>query len=93
MSSSLKTRKSDFRHESIQDNKSIQAILKALSDGISKKEITFSDDQESIIMHPKGLLNLKVTATQDDNDNRISIRIKWQTKADKKNQQSSLNIS
>lgn len=88
----MKTRKTDFRHESIQDSKSIQSLLKALTDGIAKKEITFSDEEDSMVMHPKGLLNLKVTASQDGNDNRISLRIKWQTKSGKKKQQSNLVI-
>lgn len=88
----MKKSKSDFRHESIQDNKSIQAILKSITKGIEKNEITFSDEEDTIIMHPKGLLNLKVSASQDDNDNRINIRIKWQTAPDKKKQKSGLTI-
>lgn len=88
----MKKSKSDFRHESIQDNKSIQSILKSITKGIEKNEITFSDEEDTIIMHPKGLLNLKVSASQDDNDNRINIRIKWQTAPDKKKQKSSLII-
>lgn len=88
----MKRSKSDFRHESIQDNKSIQSTLKALTDGIAKKEITFSDEADTLVMHPKGLLNLKVTATQDGNDNRISIRIKWQTESAKSKQTSKLVI-
>ena len=89
----MKSSKSEFRHESIQDNESIKAILKAITEGIQKKEITFSDDDDSILMHPKGMLNLKVTASQDGNDNRISIRIKWQTEPDKQNKKSSLSVS
>ena len=88
----MKTSKSDFRHESIQDNDSITSILEAITAGIEKKEITFSNDEESIIMHPKGMLNLKVNASQDGNDNRISIRIKWQTEPDKKQKKAALMI-
>ena len=89
----MKSSKSEFRHESIQDNESIKVILTAITEGIQKKEITFSDDEDSIIMQPKGMLNLKVTASRDGNDNRISIRIKWQTEPAKQNKKSSLSVS
>jgi amphi-Trp domain-containing protein len=88
----MKSRKSDFRHESIQDNSSIKDILKAITEGIAKQEIKFSDEDDSIVMHPKGMLNLKVSATQDGNDNRIAIRIKWQTEPEKKKKKSALLI-
>ena len=32
-----------------------------------------------IVMEPEGLLNLKVTASQDESRQRIDIRISWQT--------------
>ncbi|MCK5648138.1 MAG: amphi-Trp domain-containing protein [Gammaproteobacteria bacterium] len=89
----MKNSKSNFRHESIQDNKSILAILKAITKGIEKNELTFSDEEDTIIMHPRGLLALKVSASQDGNDNRVNIRIKWQTEPDKKKQKSSLSIT
>jgi len=88
----MKTNKSDFRHESIQDNQSIQSLLKALANGIKNQEITFSDEDDTLVMNPKGLLDLKVTASQDGNDNRISIRIKWQTEPEKNKQKSNLTI-
>ena len=88
----MKKTKTDFRHESIQDSDSIKDILKAITDGIGKNEITFSDEDDSIAMSPKGLLNLKISASQDDNDNQISIRINWQTKPNKKKLQSNLSV-
>ena len=88
----MKKSKSDFRHESIQDNKSIVTILKSITRGIENNEITFSDEDDKIIMHPKGLLDLKVSASQDGNDNRVNIRIKWQTTPDRKKQKSCLII-
>ena len=92
MSKVMKKNKADFRHESIQDNKSILAILKSITKGIEKKEITFSDEDDTIIMHPKGLLDLKISASQDGNDNRVNIRIKWQTIPDRKKHKSCLVI-
>jgi amphi-Trp domain-containing protein len=70
-------RKNRFRHESLEDTKTIQNYLKAITKGIEKGELVFSDDDGSIELHPSGLLNLKVVASEDDNKNRLEIRITW----------------
>ncbi len=74
----MKRQKNSFRHGSLQNRDSIQNILKALTDGIAKGKVTFSDENDSISMKPEGLLNLKLTASQEDNRNRISLRISWE---------------
>lgn len=75
----MRRNKDSFKHESLQDAKSIQDILKALTKGIGKGKLTFSDEDGEILMEPEGLLNLKVTASQDETKNRVSIRISWQS--------------
>lgn len=85
--------KSSFRHDSLQDTKSIQSILKSISDGLAKGKITFADEDDNIEMKPDGLLDLKVTATQESNKNRINIRISWQTDDDNKRKQKKLSVS
>ena len=74
----MRSGKKSFRHQSLQDEKSIQDILKSITSGIAKGKITFSDEDEKIVMRPEGLLDLKVTASQEDNRNRFNIRISWQ---------------
>ena len=74
----MRSGKRSFRHQSLQDEKSIQEILRAISNGIAKGKITFSDEDEKIVMRPEGLLDLKLTATQEDNLNRFTLRISWQ---------------
>lgn len=69
--------KNSFRHDSLQDRKSIQQILKAISKGLAKGELALSDDEGDILLEPEGLLNLKISARQQDNQNRLSIRISW----------------
>jgi len=73
----MRSRKRNFRHQSLQDQKSIQDILKAITSGIAKGKITFSDEDDKIVMRPEGLLDLKVSATQEDNYNRFNIRVSW----------------
>ena len=60
----MRNRKKSFRHHSLQDEKSLQDILKAVSSGIARGKITFSDEDEKIVMRPEGLLELKVTALE-----------------------------
>ena len=88
----MRNGKRSFRHRSLQDEKSIQDILKAISSGIAKGKITFSDEDEKIVMRPEGLLELKVTAAQEDNRNRFNIRVSWQVEDDSVKKKKSLSV-
>ena len=88
----MRSRKKSFRHQSLQDEKSIQDILKAITSGLAKGKITFSDEDEKIVMRPEGLLELKVTATQEENRNRFNIRISWQVEDDGEKKGKSLSV-
>jgi amphi-Trp domain-containing protein len=69
--------KKSFRYESLQDKDSIQDMLKSLAKAIAKGELTFSDEEEQIVMHPKDLLNVKLVASENDAHKRIDLRISW----------------
>jgi amphi-Trp domain-containing protein len=71
--------KKSFRYESLQDAQAIQDMLKAISKGLAKGKLAFSDEDDEILMEPEGLLNLKLTASQDETRQRVDIRITWQT--------------
>ena len=88
----MRSRKRSFRHQSLQDEKSIQGILQAITSGIARGKITFSDEDEKIVMRPEGLLELKVTATQEDNRNRFNIRISWQVDDSREKKKKSLSV-
>lgn len=88
----MKRKKNSFRHESLQNRDSIQAILKALTEGMAKGKVSFSDDDDSISMTPDGLLNLKLIVSQEDNRNRISLRITWEDRKEKVPKKSRLSV-
>jgi amphi-Trp domain-containing protein len=88
----MRSRKKSFRHQSLQDEKSIQDILQSITSGIAKGKITFSDEDEKIVMRPEGLLDLKVTASQEDNRNRFNIRISWQVDDSREKKKKSLSV-
>lgn len=74
----MRQSKNSFRHESLQDAKTIQEILKSITKGIAKGKLSFSDEDGEIVMEPEGLLNLKITANQDELRHRLNIRVTWQ---------------
>jgi len=78
----MKQGKKSFRHDSLQDGKSIQAILKAISQGLGKGRLRLSDEEDELVLEPEGLLHLKLTADQEDNRQRLTLRVTWQTAGD-----------
>ncbi|MCU7844839.1 MAG: amphi-Trp domain-containing protein [Candidatus Thiodiazotropha sp. (ex Monitilora ramsayi)] len=84
--------KKNFRHESLQDRESIQAILKAITQGVAKGKLTLSDEEDEMVLNPDGLLQLKVTATQDTDRHRINLRITWQAETEALKQGKSLKV-
>ena len=85
--------KNGFRHDSLQDTRSIRGILKSIADGIKKGKIVFSDEDDKLVMEPEGLLHLKLKAVQEENRRQISIRISWQVEENQPERNSSLTIS
>ncbi len=75
----MKRGKLSFRHESLQDAKTIKGILKAVTEGLANGKLDFSDADDRIELNPKGLMNLKITASQEESLNRLNIRISWQS--------------
>ena len=88
----MRNGKRSFRHQSLQDEKTIQDILKSIASGLAKGKITFSDEDEKIVMRPEGLLDLKLTATQEENRNRFNIRISWQVEDSREKKKKSLSV-
>ena len=85
-------RKQRFHYQSLQDSRSIQAILKAVTAGIAKGKLTFSDEDEKIVMRPEGMLELKISATQEGDRNRFNIRVSWQTDSGKSDKKKTLSV-
>ncbi len=84
--------KNRFRYDAIQDRESIQAILEAIQKGIAKGKITFSNGEEEITLEPAGLLNLKVSASAEDDRRRLGIRISWQVEQKPQKKKKQLKI-
>ena len=79
----MKQNKQSFRHESLQDAKSIEKILNAICDGIAKGKLKFSDEEDEIVFQPEGLMKLKLSASQDGNQQLFNIKVSWQLDSEK----------
>ena len=89
----MRHQKDRFRHDSLQDAKSISRILDAITKGIAKGKLVFSDEDDKIVIEPDGLLELKVIASREDDRQRINIRVSWQVENKKKGREKRLTVS
>lgn len=85
--------KSSFRHDSLQDARTVRGILKSITNGLAEGRLTFSDEDDEIVMEPQGLMNLKLTATQEEGRHRINIRISWQVEDETVKKKKALSVS
>ncbi len=85
--------KNSFRHESLQDAKSISRILDSVTEGMAKGKLVFSDEDDKIVLEPEGLLQLKVKASREGDRQRVNIRISWQVESRKKGKRKRLSLS
>lgn len=67
-----------FVHESLQDMDSIEDFLKSISKAFGSGELVLEDEDGQLSIKPGGLLLLKITASEEDDRNRLNIRITWQ---------------
>lgn len=78
--------KNRFRHDSLEDRKSIQRYLKAITKGLASGELTFADDGGEITLKPNGLINLKIVASEDDSRHRLEIKLSWDSEVEQADQ-------
>ena len=89
----MKQEKKQFRHESLQDTDSIRAILEAVTQGLAKGKLRLSDEDGEIVLQPKGLLHLRLTAEQDDERQRLNLRVSWEAEKKKAGRKNPLVVS
>ncbi len=73
----MSSRNDSFRHESLHDGKSIKALLKSIEKGLGDGEISLEDEDGRLVLTPEGLLRLKITASSEEDRQKLTIRISW----------------
>lgn len=71
-----------FRHESLQDRKTIKALLAALTKGIGAGEVTLSDGDKDLMLPVEGLMTLRIKADRSNGACQIDLRISWTEDSD-----------
>ncbi|QPM92529.1 amphi-Trp domain-containing protein [Pseudooceanicola algae] len=66
-----------FTHESLQDPKTVKALLTALAKGVSKGEMTLGDDDGDLVLKTAGLMNVRIKAEREDGQCQVSLRLTW----------------
>jgi len=89
----MRQQKKKFYHLSLQDTKSIQPILKSIMKGLSSGEMTFSDEDDEMILRPEGLLRFKVSATESETKHQLEIKISWNIDDPKLDDKSILSVT
>jgi amphi-Trp domain-containing protein len=79
----MKQPKKNFRHDSLQDKQSILKILHEVIEGLETGHLVLSDDYDKITLTPQGLLQLKLTASQEENKYSFAVKVSWQLEAEK----------
>lgn len=88
-----RSKKNQFRHESLQDRDGIQAILESLTEGLARGKLRLGDDEGDILLQPKGLLELRLSAEQGQDSERVNLRISWRVQDKKATRGKSLSVS
>jgi len=83
----------EFKHETLQEQKSISEYLKVLTEGFENGQLIFRNEKEHIILKPEGTVQLEVKAKKKDKKVKLSIKFYWKEKDDKENNEDILVIN
>lgn len=67
----------DFRHESVQDRKSIVRYLQAVTAGIEAGHLELGTAEHTLALDPDGMLELQVRAKRKGGRVKLSIKLYW----------------
>jgi amphi-Trp domain-containing protein len=67
----------EFKHESLQDLRSIGQYLKANTEGLEAGRVDLSDDSGHLALFPNGLLSLELRAKRRGNRAKLQLKLTW----------------
>jgi len=67
----------DFRHDSIQDGKSIARVLSALIEGFEKGQLDVGSGEHTVHLEPSGLLEVEVQAKRKNGRSKLVLKVSW----------------
>ena len=66
-----------FEFDSVQDEKSIQTFLAALTEGFGRGRVVLRSEAEEIVLTPGALVNFGVKAKRKDGERKMTNKIAW----------------
>ena len=82
-----------FSHLSLQSAQSIKPILDAITKGLARGEMKFSDEDDEIVLNPEGLLRLKISASRSENVQKVNLKISWYVEEPKLGKKKLLSVA
>jgi amphi-Trp domain-containing protein len=67
----------EFKHESLQDLRSIGQYLGAITEGLESGRIELSDGNGQLALFPAGLLSLELRAKRRGSHAKLQIKLTW----------------
>ena len=67
----------DFRHQSLQDPRSLAEYLAALAEGFTKGSLQFRDDAGEIMLEPSGLIRFDLSASRKSGQQGVTLKFTW----------------
>lgn len=83
----------DFRHESLQDDRSIVRYLRELTEGFANGKLTFSDKDGEITLEPQGLIRFELGASKRPERYALTLRFTWKAPEQKEHDAGPLIIN
>lgn len=81
-----------FKHESLEDSKSIVKYLQALQEGFEKEALLFASDNRRLVVNPSGLINMEVEAKRKGDDIKLTLHFRWSEDDSRDTKKQPLNI-
>ncbi|MCV6584237.1 MAG: amphi-Trp domain-containing protein [Marinibacterium sp.] len=66
-----------FSHESLQDAKTIKSLISALGKGFAKGSLTLGDGGDELVLHPDGLMTVRIKAERENGQCQVNLRVSW----------------
>jgi amphi-Trp domain-containing protein len=67
----------EFRHESLEDRRSIAEVLQALLQGIERGHLELGSADRTLVLSPGALLELEVRARRKGGRSKVTVKFAW----------------
>ena len=67
----------EFKHESLQDLKSIGQYLVAITEGLQAGRVNLSDENGQLSLRPTALIHLELKAKRRGNQAKLQLKLTW----------------